>query len=375
MHVVYICATLLLSDYFAAFWKKSMAKILKQGKHIKEDFEEKKEDWKSKLSGAFTSEQIFYSLLVLGVFYAGYTIASVDRQNFDVNSKNEDDIIESCSCSNGIFYRSLFTFCCGLWFFLHTYTYVAVIPFQSLKKCFKAAQLFCLSILKGLWNRLMNLFKDCCNFCCSCKNGKGTTAKNVTPNSHSESGSNLYNFEPKIKQLWFQYYKLFVVGYGKGTDDKVILNDLQVNDKDEPTKPDERDKEDSGDKDCHCFSVDTESCNTEKLKDYACGCNKKYSVCFSGIKGFYIMSLLLVKYVAQLLTMPSLLFQIFDTYALVCFSPNLFCKNSSEYKPHLAQVMITLLFYCFLTISQLASTMLSWNPWPNKDNEHDEKLS
>ena len=80
------------------------------------------------------------------------------------------------------------------------------------------------------------------------------------------------------------------------------------------------------------------------------------------IRGF----LFLIKYVSQLVTVPLLLLQMFDTYSLLCFSPDLYCSNTSEYKLHLAQAAITLLFYCSLTMSQLTSAILAWNPWPKK---------
>ena len=54
--------------------------------HYKKDWEKKKEDWKSKLSGAFSSEQIFFALLVLSLFYVVYAIVN---GNFDINSKHE----------------------------------------------------------------------------------------------------------------------------------------------------------------------------------------------------------------------------------------------------------------------------------------------
>ena len=83
----------------------SAKKVIKSAKDFKEDLEEKAEDWKSKLSAAFSPEQILVSLFVLSLFYVGYTAVN---GNFDVNAKHEGDIIESCYCksSHRYFYRA-----------------------------------------------------------------------------------------------------------------------------------------------------------------------------------------------------------------------------------------------------------------------------
>ena len=50
--------------------------------------DENPEDWKSKLSPAFSEEEILYSLLVLGNFYVVYVIV---KASFDVHDNSVDD--------------------------------------------------------------------------------------------------------------------------------------------------------------------------------------------------------------------------------------------------------------------------------------------
>ena len=383
---MYICPSQLLINHLAVFYRKgSMVdpkEAVELAKHFKKELKEKQGDWKSKFSGAFNSEQIFFSLLVLGLFYVGYTIASVE---FDVNSRHEDDVIESCYCksSNRNFYLWWFISWSIIWFFIHVYTYVAV-RFRKLEKILKATKAVCHGAPKSLLKCSKGLLKSCYKFCCKCKSDKETTAESVMPRSNPDSGSNLNSniIHHYIEVLWFQYYKLFVVGYTKGKDENVFLDHLQVSDADIAKIP-KKAREDKEMITCLCFSAyiikdSTNEQQQQAAENCSCGCDKKFSTCFNFIKNLYITCLVLVKFITQYLTLPLLFLQIFDTYALLCFSPDLFCldSNTSEYKLHLAQAVITLLFYCCLALSQLASTMLSWNPWPKKDDEYaDEKVS
>jgi len=99
-----------------------MRNIIDQAKKTSEEaFETGKEiwkqgiEWKKGLSGAFSNEQLFFSFVVLGVFYIGYLLESAVT---DKNEKDEDDC--SCKSSHHIFYISWFTFCTILWFTFHT---------------------------------------------------------------------------------------------------------------------------------------------------------------------------------------------------------------------------------------------------------------
>ena len=349
--------------------------LFKFGKKFKKDLEEKRGDWKSKLSGAFSSEQIFFSLFVLGVFYAGYTIANVDG-HYDVDTKSEGDIIESCYCksSHSKFYRGWFGFCCGLWLILHTYTYVAV-KFRKCENFLTFIEAICTPKGFSKWSKY--LLKGCYNCCCKRKHSDNTTETHGPKSQSDGSNLNAYIIQRYIKVLRFQYYKLYVIGYARGKDEKIILDQPvgESNDKEKDTNDEDDDKEKFT---CYCCSAayiekNVEDSDEEQADDCACGCDKELSHCFNILKYVVRSFLLSVKYLAQLLTMPLLFLQIFDTYSLLCFSPRTLCSNSSDYKLHLAQAAITLSFYCCLALSQLASTMLTWNPWPKKDNKGDKK--
>ena len=349
--------------------------LLKSGEDFKKDLKEKEGDWKSKLSGAFSSEQIFFSLFVLGVFYAGYTVANIDR-NFDVDTKHEGDIIESCYCksTHQDFYRTWFAICCALWFILHSYTYVAI-RFRSCENFLKFIEAICHRIPKYLLKCSKGLLKNCYKFCCARKDSDNATATSGTKDQPGP-GNNLYAYayiiQHYIKVLWFKYYKLYVIGYVKGKDEKINLDrtsDDKVKDTNDKSDDDNKEKVT-----CFCCTAyidkKVEDSNTEQA---FFDCNTELNLCFNILQNISHVSLVSVKYLAQLLTMPLLFLQTFDTYSLLCFSPRLLCSHSSEYKLHLAQAAITLLFYCTLALSQLASTMLNWHPWPKKDDESDEK--
>ena len=368
---VYICTSLVSVDYLVGFLEKRNMPGVKDALKFKKDLEEKKGDWKSKLSGAFSSEQIFFSLFVLAVFYAGYTGANVDGK-FDVDTRRESDIIESCYCksSHKHFYRAWFWICCTLWFILHSYTYVAV-RFRSLENFLKLIKAVCLGVPKNL----LKCPKYVIKCCCSKRKDNNNTTEGSTPNSHSDAGSNKNDdlIQHYIKVLWFQYYKLYVIGYTKGEDEKIILDQTSNNDSDDKTKNTNDKSDDKEMVTCLCFSAYVHKKVTEEqADDCTCGCDKELGVCFNILKNLYHGFLVLVKYLAQLLTMPLLFLQVFDTYSLLCFSPRSFCSNSSDYKLHLAQAAITLLFYCCLALSQLTITMLHYNPWPKKDDKSDK---
>lgn len=358
-----------------------MSGAVKEFKRIKADLKEKEGDWKSKFSGAFNSEQIFFSLFVLGIFYVVYT--TVNGYYLNRNAKHEGDIIGSCYCkaSHQSFYRDWFIICCGLWLILHCYTCFAVRfpPSGNFLGCMKIV------CLPHNWPKhFKNLFKSCYNYC-----HKQKDSNKATGSSSAESNTDLSNknvnriVQHFIEVLWFQYYKLYVVGYAKGEDKKIDLHEKHHSDNEHSDTA----KENSSDKKnketitciCCCCSAAASAYNyieetiegsiEKQAHKCACGLDKRLGMCVSILRSAYYSFLLLVKFLAQLVTLPLLFLQIFDTYSLLCFSPELFCATSSVYKLHLAQAAITLLFYCSLAISQLASTMLTWNPWPKENDE------
>ena len=177
-----------------------------------------------------------------------------------------------------------------------------------------------------------------------------------------------------IEVLWFQYYKLYVVGYGNHEDKKIILDD-QI----------DYDNNDSG---VTCFSyiaknctgcIDQDSNEEQPAVDHYTCCHDDEKLgtctCVNILKILFRTLLLLVQFLVQAATIPLLFLQLLDSYSLLCFfSPMYFCGSSSSvaYELSLAQAAITLLFYCCLALTQLASTMLNWSPWPKKNDESDE---
>ena len=327
-------------------------KVIKSG-YFKHDLEEKAEDWKSKLSAVFSHEQILFSLLVLGIFYIGYIAV---HGNHDTDVKHEGDIIEGCYCKNSHrdFYHAWFAFCCALWLILHSYSYL-ILRFKS----FGIGNI--LKFTKAAYIRIL-------------KSTKGSLINQSNPIS-----KNAVICQHYIEVLWFQYYKLYVVGYEKnktGKNEKIVLD--QIMDEDDDTDNSDGKKKVT----CFCFTAyidkEVEDCDGEEqtpVKDYTCGWDEKLGASVSIMKSINRTLLLLVKFLVQAATLPLLFLQLFDSYSLLCFfSPMYLCGSSSTvaYEIHLAQAAITLLFYCCLALSLLASLMITWNPWPKADDETSE---
>ena len=175
--------------------------VVTRGNQLKKDFNEKRADWKSKLSAAFNLEQIFFSLLILSIFYVGYTLGNGIIHIND--GKHEDDIIDRCYCksSHQDFYYAWFIVCCLIWFILHSYTYFAI-RFPAWGNC------ICLQPWKW-WK-----------WCKRCKNRR---KKSGDGDDTDSGGLDINRIQHFIEVLWFQYYKLFVVGYPKHYE-KVLLD-------------------------------------------------------------------------------------------------------------------------------------------------------
>ena len=290
---------------------------------VEQDLSEQSCSWKSKLSAALNDEQVFFSLLLLGIFYVGYTAAKADFDANDTSIDDDERFIQSCYCSlhQRSFYRSWFILFCAIWFIIHTYAFLA--QFQILtNKCQN-----CGNIITGIL-AACSVLLEC--FCCVCPCRKDDDGgPSVGQNQLAIKGLvSTEKLESNIRMLWFQYCKLYVTGYAKDDEKIGIVSKARENNEDQ---------RDSG---------------------------KHYFPSAHILKGVIRAFLFFIKYLSQLVTVPLLLLQMFDTYSLLCFSPDLYCSNTSEYKLHLAQAAITLLFYCNLALSQLTSTMLAWNPWP-----------
>ena len=320
-------------------------------------------NWKRKLSAAFNDEQIFFSLVLLSIFYVGYTAAKADFDADNTSIDNKERFIQSCYCSTHqrSFFRAWFYLFCLIWFIIHTYTFLAQLFVKSCP--------WCGIIITGL----LTIGNICLEFICfeSCMKVRSCVCNIDTPGNDQNQlkipEHPKADLESNISLLWYQYCKLYVVGYAE--DDDMI----NFNTKNQPAKKTEccpcscsiskceNQQEDESD-DCVCCSRHC-TCPTLHIKY----CNQDgYFHIAHALKGITRAFLFLIKYMSQLVTVPLLLLQIFDTYSLLCFSPDLYCSRTSEYKLHLAQAAITLLFFCSLALSQLASMMLTWNPWPQK---------
>ena len=311
-----------------------IGEVISRGKELNKDLNEKRADWKSKLSTILNSEQVFFSLFVLAFFFVGYTIGNSFIHRKD--GKNEDDIIDRCYCrsSHQKFYRSWFIIWCLIWLLLHGYTYVGI-RFPPVGKP------------KNLWKYFKKLL-NCC------KKGKDSVDSSE-PDTHT-----IQHF---IDILWFQYYKLFVVGYPSKHDEKILLDSNH-----EPAAANEVHTNDESNEAenlkvtcCYCIGY-------EANEDCTCGCDQNVGCFVNSCRCISHLLLVTVKFLAQLFTIPLLFLQVFDTYALLCFNPQWFCSDTTEYDLHLAQALIAILFYFCLAISQLAGTMLAYNPWPKKDS-------
>ena len=373
--------------------------------------DEKPEDWKNKLSPAFNEEEILFSLLVLGNFYVVYVIVKSSFDVYDNSADDEERFVQSCFCSlnQRIFFRFWFGFCFLLWLLIHSYNFFAQLSVRRLHKfedIIKVFLAFCIVCpcysLCGVYKWLCNCFNQCLSKCwCKEQSDPMENEGNLKPKSKEQSklsisivqANKIKLVRKNISLLWFQYSKLYVVGYTRYNDKiqsiKSIMNKIELD---------------------HVHSAETENgccfleCNKRGenvICTHPCCCLRCSRQCCSQCgsestcpdinivccnKHFHnrILSkdiirafLFSVKYISQLVTVPLLLLQIFDTYSFLCFSPDSYCSHTTEYKQHVVQAAITLFFYCSLVISHLASILLIWNPWPKHDKSKSvpEKVS
>ena len=357
------------------------------------EVDKKPENWKNKLSPAFNEEEILYSVFVLGIFYVVYAIVKGFFDVLDNSADDEERFVQSCFCSlnQRIFYRFWFYFCFAVWFFIHSLNFFA----QLFVKRFHKIKAFCTVCLYGVYKK------------CLCKNKEPSYEKDK-----------IKLVRKNISLIWFQYYKLHVIGYAKYYDKipsiKIIMNDVDNGDTDSETDNGDTDSEtDNGDTDSEIDNEDTDSeidkrgccfleCNQRGENvtcTHPCCCLRRSERCWPRYryrnkcepidtcpdvnimccneyfpnrclsKDIIRVILLSVKYLSQLATVPLLLLQIFDTYSFLCFSPDSYCSHTTEYNQHIVQAAITLFFYCSLVISHLTSTLLIWNPWPKHDEQ------
>ena len=193
----------------------------------------------------------------------------------------------------------------------------------------------------GIWKCATICFKKLCN--CTilyCIGGE--------PDDESTECDE-WDLEHYEKLLWYRYYKLYVVGYSKyiKLDEKTHEDQVPKTALDSPAPTQNEGLQSEGDD-------QPETCQQ------SCSLDSKY--CCKVIWRIIRIILVLLKYIAQGTTVPLLMLQAFDTYALLCFFPNrAYCETVSEYEIHLAQVAITMGFYFCIALAQLLSTFLEWD--------------
>ena len=244
--------------------------------------------------------------------------------------------------------------------------------------------------LNGVYKYLCKCLNQCLSKCC-CKNKEQYESISELMESTASStinnivqGNKIKLVRKNISLLWFQYCKLYVIGYtryyNKRQPIKIIIE--KNNSEDDVDNGETKNgccfleckkREDATcTHPCCCLRCSRQCCsqygNESTCPDINIMCCNKYFPDRFLSKDITRAFVFLVKYLSQLATVPLLLLQIFDTYSFLCFSPDSYCSHTTEYKQHVVQAAITLFFYCSLVMSHLTSTLLIWNPWP-----HDEQ--
>ena len=347
---------------------------------------EKPDNWKSNLSPAFNEEEIFYSLLLLGNFYVVYAIVNAIFDAHDNSADDNERFMQSCFCSfnQRFFYRFWFSFCCVLWLLIHGYNFLQQLSTTRFRKFSNVLKTF-------LPCCVCPCYYDFCKWLCNCVcNGK----RKSYDIKHKDNIKFIKLFRNNLKLLWFQYCRMYVVGYTRHNDETQSIKSIMIQKNNNVSGCSEsvniNDHEscqveiDNNIEDLFLCSL--KCCNDQSAYNQCCYlqcsrqsadqsentcpdinimCCYNYFPNVSLLKSIIRIILFAVKYISQLVTVPLLLLQIFDTYSFLCFLPDSHCSNTTEYNMHLYQAAITLFFYCSLVISHLASTLLIWNPWTN----------
>ena len=206
---------------------------------MNDDDTKKPENWKNQLSPAFNEEEIFYSLSVLGVFYVVYAVVKATFDVHDSGASDEELFIQSCYCSlnQRVFYRFWFSFCCVMWFYIHTYSFLSALltkRFPEFGDAFKIFLAFCIVFIEYCWRGVCKIVSVMYAFCklCKCKI-RYAIGKDTRDDAHKNFDfSEIHNIRDqklalKMKNnltlLWFQYCKMYVIGYTGFGDDKIEL--------------------------------------------------------------------------------------------------------------------------------------------------------
>ena len=333
--------------------------------------------WKESLSGALDNQHLFGALIILSIFYIGYTIGNAFHNN---DNKDEDKITTACECKSDhrTFYVAWFYICTVFWLLCHIMVQIPKYWETLFKELFEKINCFSSSKHTGKYNvnsdetdpqpnhtthpssdnentKSVNE-RVCCRQCFRILDVKIKTMKKyLTEKQHWEI----------LKQQHFvcsQYYELYVIGITKGNLNRIFNEGKIQKIFNESLKTDETDQ---GNDKSKAVSVMQPPMITA-LRNVYSKLNYQYCIqCF--LHGF----LLLAQFIAQSAVVPLLLIQVFDTYSFLCFTDDSYCTLREEYSLHLDKTIITFAFYCSLTISYLSSTMLNWIPWATTEKKPD----
>ena len=324
-------------------------------------------DWKKYLSGAMSDFQLYMALMVLFIFYCIYTLYNAYYSlDGNVGDRDEGEIIQNCTCegSHRIFYLVLTIACCILWLLVHS--------------CYALYKLFP-SLTKPLLQKLKQTFQskkddetDGDSYETKLKKKTNRTVvrcKTLLHKRHDETYAigkknsepifNLDNLMELIKILLSPEFRKKKCPPSQNTGS--TCPDSGSPDSGNKKNPDSVTKEspDNGNPDSET-KESPDSGNKEKYYIYLMKLARHISL------GLFHLFLQVALFLVQLSVVPLLIFQMFDTYTLLCLAERDFCDTESRYRLHLDKTVLSFSFYCALMISFLVTRWLNIVPFPWK---------
>ena len=144
---------------------------------FEENLENKRKDWKTKLTGGLDSTEVFISLSVLSCFYAIYTLINYRLGN----SRDQYTIINGCHCSDDARkpYRWSFYTLLSLWLIVHTYIFIernlkdlefsvccctrCLNCWKCIQNCIQKLGLFFIAFRHFIWASICECINSCFN--------------------------------------------------------------------------------------------------------------------------------------------------------------------------------------------------------------------
>ena len=291
-------------------------------------------EWKRYLSGALSDEQLYMAMFVLCIFYFVYTLYNAF---LDGNKKDEGDVIRNCTCKDGHrnFYLSWSITCFTLWLICHS-CYTLAETFPAVTKSLKATVMLRVRNCMENYVQIHWKYDD--------ENDSGSAERKLKKMTDQ-------HIDQCEKFLWTQCYEMYAVGIKKRNEqlnltemEKLIAISLspEICKKESLSKGDSQENTDNR---AHDLSQNFHIV-------------KRTSLCL------FHSFLVVVRFIAQLSTVPLLIIQMFDTYTLLCLAERDYCDRISQYRLHLDQTALSFSFYCSLMISLLVTIWLNLVPQP-----------